>query len=44
MDTSNLYRTELLQVAEAVAREKSIERDEVLDVLDDAELRPVALG
>lgn len=36
MDTSNLYKTELLQVAEAVAREKSIERDEVLEAMEQA--------
>ena len=36
MDTSNLYRTELLQVADAVAREKSIERDEVLEAMEQA--------
>ncbi|KKJ77180.1 transcription elongation factor NusA [Kiloniella litopenaei] len=36
METTALYRTELLQVAEAVAREKSIERDEVLDAMEQA--------
>ena len=36
MDTTALSRTELLQVADAVAREKSIERDEVLDAMEQA--------
>jgi N utilization substance protein A len=36
MDTSTLSRTELLQVADAVAREKSIEREEVLDAMEQA--------
>jgi N utilization substance protein A len=36
MDTTTLSRTELLQVADAVAREKSIERDEVLDAMEQA--------
>ncbi len=36
MDTSTLSRTELLQVADAVAREKSIERDEVLEAMEQA--------
>ena len=36
MDTTTLYRTELLQVADAVAREKSIERDEVLEAMEQA--------
>ncbi|WP_343564546.1 transcription termination factor NusA [Kiloniella sp. b19] len=36
MDTSALYRTELLQVAEAVAREKGINRDEVLEAMEQA--------
>lgn len=36
METSVLYKTELLQVADAVAREKSIERDEVLDAMEQA--------
>ncbi|MEM7169219.1 MAG: transcription termination factor NusA [Pseudomonadota bacterium] len=36
MDTSSLSRTELLQVADAVAREKSIERDEVLEAMEQA--------
>jgi len=36
MTTSTLARTELLQVAEAVAREKSIERDEVLEAMEQA--------
>ncbi len=36
MDTSALARTELLQVADAVAREKSIERDEVLEAMEQA--------
>jgi len=33
METTTLFKTELLQVADAVAREKSIERDEVLDAM-----------
>jgi N utilization substance protein A len=36
MDTSSLSRTELLQVADAVAREKAIDRDEVLDAMEQA--------
>ena len=36
MDTAALSRTELLQVADAVAREKSIEREEVLDAMEQA--------
>ncbi len=36
METSVLYKTELLQVADAVAREKSIERDEVLEAMEQA--------
>src|SRR3990170_8886147 len=36
MDTSALARTELPQVADAVAREKSIERDEVLEAMEQA--------
>ena len=36
MDTIAYSRTELLQVADAVAREKSIERDEVLDAMEQA--------
>ena len=36
MDTTALSRTELLQVADAVAREKSIEREEVLDAMEQA--------
>jgi N utilization substance protein A len=36
MTTSTMARTELLQVAEAVAREKSIERDEVLEAMEQA--------
>ena len=36
MDTTTLSRTELLQVADAVAREKSIERDEVLEAMEQA--------
>ena len=36
METSTLQRTELLQVADAVAREKSIERDEVLEAMEQA--------
>ncbi len=36
MDTTALSRTELLQVADAVAREKSIERDEVLEAMEQA--------
>ena len=36
MDTTALHRTELLQVADAVAREKSIERDEVLEAMEQA--------
>lgn len=36
METTALFRTELLQVADAVAREKSIERDEVLDAMEQA--------
>ena len=36
MDTTALSRTELLQVADAVAREKIIERDEVLEAMEQA--------
>ncbi len=36
METTSLFRTELLQVADAVAREKSIERDEVLEAMEQA--------
>ncbi|MFQ6017512.1 MAG: NusA N-terminal domain-containing protein, partial [Kiloniellaceae bacterium] len=36
MDTNALSRTELLQVADAVAREKSIEREEVLEAMEQA--------
>ena len=36
MDTSALSRTELLQVADAVAREKAIEPDEVLEAMEQA--------
>jgi len=36
MDTTALSRTELLQVADAVAREKSIERSEVLEAMEQA--------
>ncbi len=36
MDTMALSRTELLQVADAVAREKGIERDEVLEAMEQA--------
>jgi N utilization substance protein A len=36
MDTTALSRTELLQVADAVAREKSIEPEEVLDAMEQA--------
>ena len=36
MDTTALSRTELLQVADAVAREKSIDRDEVLEAMEQA--------
>ncbi len=36
METATLSRTELLQVADAVAREKSIERDEVLEAMEQA--------
>ena len=36
MDTTALSRTELLQVADAVAREKSIEREEVLEAMEEA--------
>ena len=36
MDISTLSRTELLQVADAVAREKSIEREEVLEAMEQA--------
>jgi len=36
MDTTALSRTELLQVADAVAREKNIERSEVLDAMEQA--------
>jgi transcription termination/antitermination protein NusA len=36
METTALFRTELLQVADAVAREKSIERDEVLEAMEQA--------
>jgi N utilization substance protein A len=36
METNVLYKTELLQVADAVAREKSIERDEVLEAMEQA--------
>jgi transcription termination/antitermination protein NusA len=36
MESTALFRTELLQVADAVAREKSIERDEVLEAMEQA--------
>ena len=36
MDTTALYRTELLQVAEAVAREKAISHGEVLEAMEQA--------
>ncbi len=36
MEVNTLQRTELVQVAEAVAREKSIERDEVLEAMEQA--------
>ena len=36
METTALLRTELLQVADAVAREKSIEREEVLEAMEQA--------
>src|SRR3990172_4380007 len=36
METTTLFRTELLQVADAVAREKSIERVEVLEAMEQA--------
>ena len=36
MDTSSLARTELLQVADAVAREKSIEPEEVIEAMEQA--------
>ncbi|MHA1601226.1 MAG: transcription termination factor NusA [Alphaproteobacteria bacterium] len=36
MEPTALFRTELLQVADAVAREKSIERDEVLEAMEQA--------
>ncbi|WP_421707844.1 transcription termination factor NusA [Algihabitans sp.] len=36
MDTTPTYRTELLQVAEAVAREKGIEPDEVIVAMEQA--------
>jgi N utilization substance protein A len=36
METTALSRTELLQVADAVAREKSIEREEVLEAMEQA--------
>ena len=36
MDTATLLRTELLQVADAVAREKAIEREEVLEAMEQA--------
>ena len=36
MDTTALSRTELLQVADAVAREKSIEPEEVLEAMEQA--------
>ncbi|MFQ5466690.1 MAG: transcription termination factor NusA, partial [Kiloniellaceae bacterium] len=36
MDTTALSRTELLQVADAVAREKTIEREEVLEAMEQA--------
>lgn len=36
MDTTALYRTELLQVAEAVAREKAISSSEVLEAMEQA--------
>src|SRR3989304_2329038 len=36
MESTTLFRTELLQVADAVAREKSIERDEVLEAMEQA--------
>ena len=34
METSTLFRTELLQVADAVAREKSIEAAEVIEAME----------
>ena len=36
MESTTLFRTELLQVADAVAREKSIEREEVLEAMEQA--------
>ncbi len=36
METTALSRTELLQVADAVAREKNIEREEVLEAMEQA--------
>ena len=36
MESTGVFRTELLQVAEAVAREKSIEREEVLEAMEQA--------
>jgi N utilization substance protein A len=36
MESTTLSRTELLQVADAVAREKSIEREEVLEAMEQA--------
>jgi len=36
MDTATAFKTELLQVADAVAREKAIEREEVLQAMETA--------
>ncbi len=36
METATAYKTELLQVADAVAREKSIDREEVLEAMEQA--------
>ena len=36
MDNLALARTEILQVADAVARDKGIERDEVLEAMEQA--------
>ena len=36
MDTATAFKTELLQVADAVAREKGIEREEVLEAMEQA--------
>ncbi|MET4806824.1 transcription termination factor NusA [Limibacillus sp. MBR-115] len=36
METATAFKTELLQVAEAVAREKSIDREEVLEAMEQA--------